>query len=70
MLRSIGFTDVRTITPERSAIYRAARAVSHQLRGKNSIAEAFRQDRAVIQAKKGKNSRESRVGNRESQSLV
>ena len=52
MLRFVGFTDVRTITPERSAIYRAARAVSHKLRGKNSIAEAFRQDRAVIQARK------------------
>jgi tRNA (mo5U34)-methyltransferase len=70
MLRSVGFTEIRTITPERSAVYRAARAVSHQLRGKNSIAEAFRQDRAVIQAKKGNNSRESGVGNRESQSLV
>lgn len=52
MLRSVGFADVRTITPERSAIYRAARAVSHQLRGKNPFAEAFRQDRAVIQARK------------------
>lgn len=58
MLQSVGFTDVRTVTPERSALYRAARAVSHHVRGKNSIAEAFRQDRAVIQARKSKDSRE------------
>ena len=70
MLRSVGFTDVRTITPERSVLYRAARAVSHQLRGKNSICEAFRQDRAVIHARKSEDSREPGVGNRESQSLV
>jgi tRNA (mo5U34)-methyltransferase len=52
MLRDVGFAEVRTVTPEPSAMYRAARAVSHRLRGKNSIREAFRQDRAVVQATK------------------
>jgi len=52
MLRSVGFDEVRTVTPERSSIYRAARAVLHQLRGKNSLAEAYRQDRAVVKATK------------------
>jgi tRNA (mo5U34)-methyltransferase len=70
MLRSVGFDEVRTVTPERSALYRAARAVSHQLRGKNSLADAYRQDRAVMRARKSENSRESGVGNRESQSEV
>jgi tRNA (mo5U34)-methyltransferase len=50
MLKDVGFTDVRTITPQHSAIYRAARAVSHRLRGKNSLADAYRQDRAVVHA--------------------
>jgi len=50
MLQDVGFTEVRTVTPEPSAIYRAARAVSHRLRGRNSLAEAFRQDRAVVHA--------------------
>jgi hypothetical protein len=31
-------------------LYRAARAVSHQLRGKNGLMAAFRQDRAVFHA--------------------
>jgi tRNA (mo5U34)-methyltransferase len=50
MLHDVGFADVRTVTPQPNAIYRAARAVSHRLRGKNSLAEAYRQDRAVVQA--------------------
>ncbi len=50
MLRDVGFTEVHTVTPQPPAIYRAARAVSHRLRGKNSLAEAYRQDRAVVQA--------------------
>ena len=33
MLRSVGFDDVRTITGSPSPLYRAARAVSHRLRG-------------------------------------
>lgn len=50
MLTSVGFHQVRTVTKQRSAIYRAARAVSHHVRGKNHIAHAFRQDRAVFHA--------------------
>jgi tRNA (mo5U34)-methyltransferase len=50
MLRSVGFTRVETVTPTRSAPYRAARAVYHGLRGKNELAPAFRQDRAVFHA--------------------
>ena len=49
MLQDVGFADVRTVTPEPGPIYRAARAVSHRLRGKNSLAEAYRQDRAVVE---------------------
>jgi tRNA (mo5U34)-methyltransferase len=50
MLRSAGFTRVETVTPARSAAYRAARAVYHRLQGKNELALAFRQDRAVFHA--------------------
>ena len=50
MLRSVGFTRVETVTPTRSAAYRAARAVYHRLQGKNELALAFRQDRAVFHA--------------------
>lgn len=52
MLRSVGFGRVRTVTPARSAPYRALRAVYHRLRGKNTVALAFRQDRAVFHAHK------------------
>jgi tRNA (mo5U34)-methyltransferase len=52
MLRDVGFAEVRTVTPAPTAIYRAARAVSHRMRGKNSLAEAYRQDRAVVQGTK------------------
>jgi tRNA (mo5U34)-methyltransferase len=52
MLHSVGFAEVETMTPVRSAMYRAARAVSHRLKGKNGLGEAFRQDRAVFHARK------------------
>ncbi|HEY1302370.1 MAG TPA: DUF1698 domain-containing protein [Vicinamibacterales bacterium] len=52
MLKTSGFFDVRTVTPQRSAPYRAARAVVHRLRGRNGLAAAFRQDRAVFHATK------------------
>lgn len=51
MLRCVGFAQVDVITPERSAGYRAARAVWHRARGRNSLTSAFRQDRAVFHAK-------------------
>jgi tRNA (mo5U34)-methyltransferase len=53
MLRSVGFSRVDEITPARSAGFRAARAMFHQLKGKNSFARALRQDRAVFHAHKG-----------------
>jgi tRNA (mo5U34)-methyltransferase len=53
MLRSVGFQHVETITPQRSAGYRAARALVHRLKGKNAMAAAFRQDRAVFHAHAG-----------------
>ena len=52
MLKDVGFADVRTITPQPSAIFRAARAVSHAVRGRNTLTEAYRQDRAVVHAMK------------------
>jgi tRNA (mo5U34)-methyltransferase len=52
MLTSVGFSRVDVITPARSAPYRAARAVYHRIRGKNTVAAAFRQDRAVLHAYK------------------
>jgi tRNA (mo5U34)-methyltransferase len=52
MLRSVGFARVDVISPIRSAPFRAARALWHQLKGRNSIASAFRQDRAVFHAYK------------------
>lgn len=50
MLRAVGFSRVTTVTPPRSAPFRAARALYHQLKGKNTIGAAFRQDRAVFHA--------------------
>jgi tRNA (mo5U34)-methyltransferase len=50
MLRAVGFSSVRTVTPVPSAPYRALRAAWHQLRGRNSATLAFRQDRAVFHA--------------------
>ena len=52
MLRTVGFARVDVITPVRSAGFRAARAVKHWLTGRNSLASAFRQDRAVFHAYK------------------
>lgn len=50
MLTAAGFRSVRTVTPTPSAPYRAARAAYHAFRGKNRMALAFRQDRAVFHA--------------------
>jgi tRNA (mo5U34)-methyltransferase len=50
MLRAVGFSSVRTVTPVPSTPYRALRAAWHQLRGRNSATLAFRQDRAVFHA--------------------
>ena len=52
MLTSVGFQQVRTTTTPPGALYRAARAVYHRLRQRNSVALAFRQDRAVFHAAK------------------
>ena len=52
MLGSLGFGHVTTVTRSPHAAYRAARAVYHRLRGKNTLREAFRQDRAVFHARK------------------
>jgi tRNA (mo5U34)-methyltransferase len=52
MLRSVGFKRIETMTAARPAIFRAARAVSHRLKGKNDLASAFRQDRAAFHAYK------------------
>lgn len=50
MLRAVGFTVVRQITPIPSLAFRAARAVSHRVRGKNDLRSAFRQERCVFHA--------------------
>jgi tRNA (mo5U34)-methyltransferase len=50
MLRAVGFTRAQALTPERSAPYRAARAVWHAMKGKNQLLPAYRQDRAVFHA--------------------
>jgi len=52
MLQAVGFSSVRTVTPQPSAPYRAARALWHKVNGKNSVAAAFRQDRCVFHARK------------------
>lgn len=52
MLTTVGFQRVRTVTKLPNVWYRAARAASHHLRGKNRLAHAFRQDRAVFHASK------------------
>ena len=52
MLNSVGFHRVRTVTDPPGPVYRAARAVSHHLRGKNRLVPAYRQDRAVFHARK------------------
>jgi hypothetical protein len=53
MLESVGFDHVRTVMEPRRAWYRAVRAASHRLRGKNGLVQAFRQDRAVFHATRG-----------------
>jgi tRNA (mo5U34)-methyltransferase len=50
MLSTVGFTRVNTLTPPRSATFRAARAAYHFVKGKNSLRSGFRQDRAVFHA--------------------
>jgi tRNA (mo5U34)-methyltransferase len=52
MLRTVGFDRVRTVTSLPSLPYRAARAVAHRIRRKNSLAAAYRQDRAAFHASK------------------
>jgi tRNA (mo5U34)-methyltransferase len=50
MLTSVGFDEVRVVTPARSWPFRAARAIYHQAKGRNRANLAFRQDRAVFHA--------------------
>jgi tRNA (mo5U34)-methyltransferase len=52
MLRAVGFSAVRAVTPPPSAPYRALRAAWHRARGRNSLALAYRQDRAVFHGRK------------------
>ena len=52
MLRTVGFRQVRTVTPLPSFPRRAARGVIHRLRGQNTASAAFRQDRAAFHASK------------------
>lgn len=52
MLATAGFDHVRTVTPEPPVWYRGARALSHRLRGRNRLREAYRQDRAIFHAEK------------------
>jgi tRNA (mo5U34)-methyltransferase len=52
MLRTVGFEQVRTVTPQRSRAFRALRAVSHHVRGRNRLPCALRQDRCVFHARR------------------
>lgn len=52
MLQAVGFESVDVVTSVPSAPYRAARAVAHHLRGRNTMREAYRQDRAVFHARR------------------
>ena len=52
MLAAVGFTRVDVVTPPRSALFRAARAINHVIKGRNRLRPAFRQDRAVFHAYK------------------
>jgi tRNA (mo5U34)-methyltransferase len=52
MLGDVGFDEVQTISRQPSSAYRAVRAIAHHLRGKNQLAQAYRQDRAVVHARK------------------
>ena len=50
MLMRVGFARVESLTPARSALFRAGRATWHRLQRKNAWRTAFRQDRAVFHA--------------------
>jgi tRNA (mo5U34)-methyltransferase len=50
MLTTVGFESVSMPVSSPNAVYRGARAVWHRLTGRNSVAAAFRQDRAVFHA--------------------
>lgn len=50
MLTRVGFARAEPLAPPPSALFRAARATWHALRGKNAWPLAFRQDRAVFHA--------------------
>jgi tRNA (mo5U34)-methyltransferase len=52
MLQAVGFHSVTNVTALPGSVYRAARAVAHQLKGKNRLGLAYRQDRAVFHAHK------------------
>ena len=52
LLSAVGFTRVDVVTPPRSTLFRAARAVTHVIKGRNRLGPAFRQDRAVFHAYK------------------
>jgi tRNA (mo5U34)-methyltransferase len=52
MLESLGFVEVTVASPSPNAMYRAARALYHRVQGKNTLLEAFRQDRAVFHARR------------------
>jgi len=52
MLESLGFTEVTIPAPLPNTMFRAGRALYHRARGKNTVAEAFRQDRAVFHARR------------------
>jgi tRNA (mo5U34)-methyltransferase len=52
MLNVLGFKDVTVATRLPGAIHRGARALYHRVRGKNSVRQAFRQDRAVFHARR------------------
>lgn len=53
MLRSVGFEEVRTITPMPSRFRRFAKGIVHAARKQNGFRAAYRQDRAVFHARKG-----------------
>jgi tRNA (mo5U34)-methyltransferase len=50
MLEDVGFGRVRRVDRPPRAPYRAARALWHWSRGKNTLRNAFRQDRAAFHA--------------------
>lgn len=54
MLRTAGFSTVRTVTRLPSAPIRLARAAVHAARRQKRFIAAYRQDRAVFHAQKGK----------------